>query len=567
MSRQLQTLIVIYRPHLIPSRVFGLHDSEQVYRKHCVLCRLHSLHGCFQDCVSFSFSCSEPFHQFASRLTRWCRERFEVDDIREANIYCETNDRELGYPEGPMDGECNPGGGNAQGHGASRTSHTSRRERIFSTWKLPRKLQFSYSTIPNRPAAKRQPNPFASPVIPPSRTRTMSMQHTRGSSGMSPITEEPAQTRAMRSTPSLGDGEFEGMANDGDTGREQEGEEEYNGLPTSSRVTINPPHPSWDDNSLPDQPYENPYYTLPTKDALWLPMDPIGILDLDVTVTMNVALTSEPGAGHLGPLSERLTSVGSVLSGLTAELESAISISGDEMSINGQPLDGTEEIELTPTIASRVQNLRNGSDISTTDQQSDLLRPARLRPRTAGSATSQNRRPGVELLTGSVSRLQLGPSPPSSPPAPPTTTGEVPPVSPLLLTGSLRSMSTRPVLRNSGSPDRGTYPRRSSTDEASGLAAQRPTQTLPPQRPGLNQLHSTNSISQNSFLLPPGGISSRFAQRSVISHVSAQSAAIQEAFEEETEVLQRSHYLLQEEAERQSTPRSWWTSWAFKRHE
>ena len=38
------------------------------------------------------------------------------------------------------------------------------------------------------------------------------------------------------------------------------------------------------------------------------------LLDLDMTVTMNVSLTSNPGAGHLGPLNERLTSVGSVLS-------------------------------------------------------------------------------------------------------------------------------------------------------------------------------------------------------------------------------------------------------------
>jgi len=51
------------------------------------------------------------------------------------------------------------------------------------------------------------------------------------------------------------------------------------------------------------------------------------------------------------------------------------------------------------------------------------------------------------------------------------------------------------------------------------------------------------------------------------SHVSAQSVAIQEALNEETEVLQRSHIMLQEEAEKQNAPRSWWTSWAFKNPE
>jgi hypothetical protein len=53
----------------------------------------------------------------------------------------------------------------------------------------------------------------------------------------------------------------------------------------------------------------------------------------------------------------------------------------------------------------------------------------------------------------------------------------------------------------------------------------------------------------------------------MISQVTAQSVAIQEALNEETEVLQQSHILLQEEAEKQNAPRSWWTSWAFKRHE
>ena len=126
--------------------------------------------------------------------------------------------------------------------------------------------------------------------------------------------------RAMRSMPSLGEGEVgsEGhRTNDWDRERE-DGRDE---LPSSSRVTINPLHPPWDDNSLPDQPYENPYYTLPIKDALWLPTNPIGTLDLDMTVTMNVALTSEPGAGNLGPPSKKLIRVGSVLSGLTADLE------------------------------------------------------------------------------------------------------------------------------------------------------------------------------------------------------------------------------------------------------
>lgn len=363
----------------------------------------------------------------------------------------------------------------------------------------------------------------------------------------------------MKSMPSLGEGGHEDH-----WAREREREEGYSELPQSSRVTINCPHPSWDDDSLPDQQYENPYYTLPIKDALWLPMNPIGSLDLDMTVTMTVALTSEPGAGQLAPLNERLTSVGSVLSGLTADLESVIS--GDEMSINDLPLHGTEEIELSPAIASRVQNPKGDGDISTTHQHSELLRSTRPRSKTVGSTPSQIKRPGVGLLTGSVTQLPLSSSPPNTPPAAPTFANDIVPMSPSLLTGSLRSMSSGPLLGATGTAGRRSYSKYTSTDEAGRLAVRRPS--LSSRRLSLNQIPSTNSIGRYSSLPPlSGGGGSRFAQRSMVSHVSAQSVAIQEALNEETEVLQQSHILLQEEAAKQNAPRSWWTSWAFRNHE
>jgi len=510
---------------------------------------------------------SAPAIQPTCSFTRWCRKRFEIDDIREANIYCGTNDCEVENAGATTNGECKQEEDNTQEQAVAPTSRASRKESIFFTWKLPRKLQFSYSTIPNRPAAKRQPNPFAPNTPPPLRPRTMSMVDNRVGLGMSPIMEEPVPMRAMRSMPSLGEGEV-GSEGHRTNDRDREREEEHDELPSSSRVIINPLHPPWDDNSLPDQPYENPYYTLPIKDALWLPTNPIGTLDLDMTVTMNVALTSEPGAGHLGPLSERLTSVGSVLSGLTADLESVISFSGDEMSISGLPLDGTEEIELAPTIASRVQNLKGNGDVSTTDQQSELLRPTRLRSKTSGSVVGQSKRPVAELLTGSITRLPLSSSPPNSPPVMPTVTSDIPPISPSLLTGSLGSVSSGPLLRTMGAASGRTYPRYTPMDEAGRLAVRRPTQSSPPRRLSLNRAQSTNSIAQYSFLPPPSsGGGSRFAQRSMTSYVSAQSVAIQEALNEETEVLQRSHIMLQEKAEKQNAPRSRWTSWAFKNPE
>jgi len=527
--------------------------------------------------VSGSFLIN-PTHSIC-RLTRWCRTRFEINDVEEANIYCETNDCEVENPETATNEECKQGEVNAHEQEVTRTSRGSRSGDTFFTWKLPRKLRFSYSTIPNRPVAKRQPNPFASPTPPPLRPRTMSMVDNRPSLGMSPIMEETVQTRAMKSMPSLETGETEegsqekdeqDLGRDGDEQdpeREREWEGEYDEHLSSSRVTINPPHPPWDDNSLPDQPYQNPYYVLPIKDALWLPMNPIGTLDLDMTVTMTVSLTSEPGAGRLGPLTDMVTTIGSVLSGLTADLESAISLSGDEMSVTGLALAGTEEIELTPTIASRVQNLRSDSDVTTTDQQSDFLRTARPRPRTSGSATSQSRRLGPDLLTGSITRLPLNSSPQNSPSVGPTSPGDGLSISPSLLTGSLRSMSVSngPLL---GTADRRTYPKYTSMEEVTRSATQRPPLSPQQRHLSLRNMNSTNSIGRYSFLpLPPPPSGSHFAQRSMTSHVSAQSVAIQEALNEETEVLQQSHIQLQEEAEKQNAPRSWLTSWAFRNAE
>ena len=346
---------------------------------------------------------------------------------------------------------------------------------------------------------------------------------------MSPIIEEPAPKRAMRSVSSLGeeveDGDYQ--AND----QEREGDGGYDELPSDSQVTINPPHPPWDDNSFQDEPYENLYYTFPIKDALWLPLDPVGALDMDATVTMGVALTSEPGAGHLGPLVERLASARSVLSGLTADLESAISVSGDEVSISGSPLDGTEEIELAPTATPRAQNEDIG-DTPTMEQQLNLLRTAWLRPTT--------------------------------PPAPQTVMSDVLLISPSLLMGSLRTMSGDPLLGAAGAAGGRAYPGYSLTDGAHTLTEQRPTHTSPSSHLSLNQMHSTDSIGRCSLLpLPPGGGSSHFARRSRISHMSPHDV-VQKALDDEIEVIRRSHVLLQEEAERQNAPQSRWTSWAFE---
>jgi hypothetical protein len=85
----------------------------------------------------------------------------------------------------------------------------------------------------------------------------------------------------------------------------------------------------------PTSKYPLPELAKPTeKDARWPSIDPVGTLDLDTTVTMCVALTSEPRAGHVRLQKEGLWHLSRIASpGLTVDLESVVSTCGNKMSI------------------------------------------------------------------------------------------------------------------------------------------------------------------------------------------------------------------------------------------
>jgi len=75
---------------------------------------------------------------------------------------------------------------------------------------------------------------------------------------------------------------------------------ESNNNKSGSLVSSRPPHPRWNDESDPDHPYDNPYYSRPIRNSLWLPRNPCGLLDLDDTVDLSEALTSSETSGDLG---------------------------------------------------------------------------------------------------------------------------------------------------------------------------------------------------------------------------------------------------------------------------
>lgn len=75
---------------------------------------------------------------------------------------------------------------------------------------------------------------------------------------------------------------------------------ESNNDKSGSLVSPRPPHPRWNDESDPDHPYDNPYYSRSVWNSLWLPRNPCGLLNLDDTVDLSEALTSSGNSGDLG---------------------------------------------------------------------------------------------------------------------------------------------------------------------------------------------------------------------------------------------------------------------------
>ncbi|EEB87618.1 hypothetical protein MPER_14978, partial [Moniliophthora perniciosa FA553] len=97
-------------------------------------------------------------------------------------------------------------------------------------------------------------------------------------------------------------------------------------------VSVHPPPTSWDDQTTIDLPYDNPYYTRTINNVLWLPRDPCGVLDLDDTIDLKIAISVDPVAGQIGTCFVNLP--------FTPEPEA---------------VDGTETIDLPAVLAKRAE--------------------------------------------------------------------------------------------------------------------------------------------------------------------------------------------------------------------
>ena len=324
-------------------------------------------------------------------MTRLCRRRFERDDVVEAQVVCGTGQptEELIDDAAPLDGE------NHRRDLETKLSGGSTSE--VWPWKLPLRLNFAYATIASR--QRRVPRHLPNPFGP--------FGAARRSDSTVPLNELVPSTTDESEPPERPTLETWRETSSEDQVRSSSPEELIPAV-----VTKHPPHPAWEDESSPSHTYDNPYYTRDIKNFLWLPRDPLDILNLDDTIDLRMSLTSQPGAGRLGAWGEDQF----IETGLSIPLATSFG-SIDEETDSLRPslyrrLDGTEQIQLPPAIASRVeshhddveeapiyrrQSKRRRASQSTTRSHAGLGRPSLVEARNStgyrsmsiGSAVSQ----------------------------------------------------------------------------------------------------------------------------------------------------------------------------------
>ncbi|KAJ7078629.1 hypothetical protein C8R43DRAFT_351529 [Mycena crocata] len=425
-------------------------------------------------------------------ITRMIRTQFEQDDILEAQLLVpNASDPEPGSEPPPSDDHDN-NDRNVNNLGSPRSNP------MFS-WRLPAWVNLSYATVrPHRPIQHR-PNPFGPREQSFSRLGSMNFE------SPSKLNSREAQ-RLINGQSSISNGRLPGGSNS------ENGPQMPQDIP--GPVVPHPPPPTWDDDNTMDLPYDNPFYTRAISNALWLPRNPVGKLDLDHTVDMKIALTVDPAGGRLGywlgmPETASPMQMSEVSSVATPPEERPSA----ELSLE-QDLDGSEEIELPLVISKRAQA---NDDV---EQTARRRRPSTFR-RKASGGTIRPRRPSI---------------------AP--------------------RMSTRSFSEGSGRP-----PRERSTSIMSTLqpppmdrvrSADWEIGVRPDAHAQAEYVRSHSSSSRLSVAPPPMA-----KHRS--TNISTHAAIVHEVMAEEQVALADRLEEEEVEAEKATKPRSWFTSWMFKK--
>ena len=436
-------------------------------------------------------------------MTRLCRARFERDDILEAQLVCGGGPApdELIDEARPPDGEQHRTDLEAKLSGESTGN--------VWPWRLPLKLDFAYATIASRPrrTQRHHPNPFGP---------------TRRSDSTDPLTAaSPVEEASGRPT----------LETCRETNAEQavrtESPEPEGGSPAV--VTRHPPHPAWEDESCPSHTYDNPYYTRDIQNYLWLPRDPLGILNLDDTIELRMSLTSQPAAGRLGAMREE----DFIETGLSIPLATSFGSIDEEAESEHlsmyRRLDGTEQIQLPPAIASRVESLNREDEV----ERAPIHRRQSKRRRASQSTTRSH--PGImrpstfDVSSPGFRSMSIGSatSQASSRGAP----------------SSFLLPSSDPRRRN----------RAASMDHELGLGRPR-------------QMPSFGARSAMSVSDPTSARSSSlvYPHPSPSKIISVQEAVYGVAIAEEEDVVEDVRERELEEAEEAQQPKSWLTSWMFR---
>lgn len=466
---------------------------------------------------------------FAYRLTRMCRKQFELDDAAEAEVLCNGVRR----PE-PEETE-------AEAMRMNRNpNHKHEYDRrptksAFLTIRLPDWINFSYATRnqnhgePHHRPQHRRPNPFGphknSDLTEPRQLQEEKQQCIEGLSqckkeGPSSseqlafdghpsyiLTEEPKEDHALLNGRTHG-----GLLQAVETGP----------------VVRHPPLQPWDDQRLLDLPYDNPYYSRAIDNVLWLPRNPSGLLDLDDTVDLKVSITVDETAGGLG--SWVATTDDTVFpdeaSGRSYVSPPPPGKPGSiitRVPVTLHEVDGTEDIDLPPVIAQRVQTGERDVERSPHLRRPTLPRLASSGDRSfKGAERTTRRRPSILDLPQPSQQYIFS--------------------SPTTLTARrVRSGSVMSALQL---PSSGFAERAYSIERGSARMH------LPAELDGNNA-----SLSQLSLTAP----------RLSRSQISTSQAIFHEVLEEEREARQEK--IDEEDAQQMRKKKSWLTSWLYKRNE
>ncbi|KAG2033743.1 hypothetical protein BDR03DRAFT_1094176 [Suillus americanus] len=266
-------------------------------------------------------------------VTRMCRAKFEQDDTDEAQAVCRTG---AGESEDNSESQIITTKNVAVG----AEDHPSR----FQTWRLPAWVNLFYSTVPRRlrPHERRKPN------LSSLHARSFSRLHSVDEKGKMPSTSAQGEPSAA-----ILDRTVESPS----TERRQQPPARI----STSLVQRHPPLAVWDDEPRHDIPYDNPYYTRPITNALWLPRNPLGLLDLDDTVDVYQALTSEPGTGDMDHWFGPGSSVSPVF-----QLPSSVPGDAQPSILVAKQYSGSEDIDLPEGIKSRVVTIDQEVDVEST---------------------------------------------------------------------------------------------------------------------------------------------------------------------------------------------------------